>query len=39
MPQLAYETREALAPDPHLQHVLLHVDPLDEHLPPQAGDD
>jgi hypothetical protein len=32
LPQLPDEAREALGPDPHLQCVLLHVDPLNEQL-------
>ena len=32
LPQLADQARQPLGPDPHLQRVLLHVDPLDEQL-------
>ena len=32
LPQLPDQAREALGPDPHLERVLLHVDPLDQQL-------
>jgi hypothetical protein len=30
--QFGNEARQSLGPDPHLERVLLHVDPLDEQL-------
>jgi hypothetical protein len=32
MPQLAYQARQSLGPDPHLERVFLNVGPLDEQL-------
>jgi hypothetical protein len=32
LPQLRDEAGQTLSPDPHLQRVLLHFDPLDEEL-------
>jgi hypothetical protein len=32
LPQLACQAREPLRPDPHLERVVLHFDPLDEEL-------